>query len=73
MKNFLRRSDVEIQGAPVSDNENLKSLLNTTLKIVDQCSYRKDIVSLRKMKLSGTAEYKMKVFNPSLVKFRLFK
>ena len=35
MDNFLRRSNAEIQGIPVSENENLESLVMNTLKIVD--------------------------------------
>ena len=73
MDNFLRRSNAEIQGIPVSENENLESLVMNTLKIVDPRIHRKDVVSFRRMKPTGKAEDKKKVFNPILVKFRSFE
>ena len=45
----------------------------STLKVVDPRIQRKDIVLFRKMKPTGAAKDKKKVFNPILVKFRLFE
>ena len=50
MDNFLRRWNVEIQGVPVVDSENLKSLVICTLKVVDPRVLRKDFHSIKKMK-----------------------
>ena len=73
MDNILRKSNVEIQGISVSDNENLESLVVNTLKTVDPRIHRNDIVSLRRMKPTGNAEDKKKVSNHVLVKFRTFE
>ena len=73
MDNFLRRSNVEIQGIPVTDNENLEDVVMNTLKLVDPHIQRKDVVSFRRMKPTGMAEDRKNVFNPILVKFRLFE
>ena len=43
------------------------------LKLVDPRIQRKDIFLFRKMKPTGAAKDKKKVFNPILVKFRLFE
>ena len=72
MDNFLRRSNVEIQGVPVVNNENLESLVMSTLKVVDPRIQRKDVVSFKRMKPTGTAEDNKKV-NPILVKLALFE
>ena len=71
--NFLRRSNVEIQGIPVTDNENLEDVVMNTLKLVDPHIQRKDVVSFRRMKPTGMAEDRKNVFNPNLVKFRSFE
>ena len=73
MDNFLRRSNVEIQGVPVVNNENLESLVMSTLKVIDPRIQRKDVVSFRRMKPTGKDEDKKKAFNPILVKFRSFE
>ena len=44
-----------------------------TLKLVDPRYHRKDIVSLRRMKLTGKAEDKKKVLIPILVRFNFFE
>ena len=62
MDNFFRRSNVEIQGKLVADNESLESLVMSTLKVVDPRIQRRDIVLFRRMKPTGTAEDKKKVF-----------
>jgi len=64
---------VEIQGVPVTDNENLENVVMNTLKIVDPRIHRSDVVSFRRMKPTGMAEDRKKVFNPILVKFRSFE
>ena len=48
LDNFIRRSNVEIQGVPVVNNENLESLVMSTLKVVDPRIQRKDVVSFRR-------------------------
>jgi len=47
---------VEIQGVPVTDNENLENVVMNTLKIVDPRIHRSDVVSFRRMKPTGMAE-----------------
>ena len=44
-----------------------------TLKLVNPRYHRKDIVSLRRMKLTGKAEDKKKVLIPILVRFNFFE
>ena len=72
MDNFLRRSNAEIQGISVKEYKNLESLVMNTLKIFDPRIHRNYIVSFRRIKPSGKAEDKEKVFYPILVKFRAF-
>ena len=73
MDNFLRRQNVEIQGVPPTENEDLEKIVTNVLKIVDPRIERKELVSFRRMKPSGMAEEKKKAFNPILVKFRSFE
>ena len=56
MDNFLRKSNVEIQGVPVTDNVNLENVVMNTLKIVDPRIQRKDVVSFRTVVFTGWAE-----------------
>ena len=44
-----------------------------TLKIVDPCIHRSNVVSLRRIKPTGMTEDRKKVFNPILVTFRSFE
>ena len=53
MDNFLRRSNVELQGVPVTDNENIENVVMNTLKIVDPRIQRKDVVSFRTVVFTG--------------------
>ena len=73
MDNFLRRQNVEIQGVPVTENEDLEKIVTNVLKIVDPRLERKELVSFRRMKPTGMAEDRKKAFNPILVKFRSFE
>ena len=79
MDNFLRRSNADMQGIPVLDNENVKSLVMNTYKLtstsdfIDPRIHRNSFVSFRRMKSTGKAEDNKKVFNSILVKFRTFE
>ena len=44
MDNFLRRQNVEIQGVPVTENEDLEKIVTNVLKIVDPHVDRKKLV-----------------------------
>ena len=71
--NFLRRQNIEIQGIPATENENLEKIVTNVLKLVDPRIERKELVSFRRMKPSGMVNEKKKAFNPILVKFRSFE
>ena len=73
MDNILGRQNVEIKGVPATENEDLKKIVTTVLKIVDLRIERKELNFIRRMKLSGMAEDRKKPFNFLLVKFRSFE
>ena len=59
--NFLRRQNIEIQGVPATENEDLEKIVTNVLKLVDPRIERKELVSFRRMKPSGKVDEKKKL------------
>ena len=59
--NFLRRQNIEIQGVPATENEDLEKIVTNVLKLVDPHIERKELVSYRRMKPSDMVKENKKL------------
>ena len=70
MDNNLRENNKVLQGVLGSANENVERVALGILKAVDSTLTERDIEGIRRLKRVNTADGKVRVKNPILIKFK---